>query len=94
MSLEKLTALESRVRNLVQLVQDVKRENVTLKTKLSESQQQLRDQEQRLQDKENEQTDMQDRIEKILEELDVVAQGDEAMAACYVGTNVKSGGPS
>ena len=68
MSLEKLNVLESRVRNLVQLVQDVNRENATLKIKLSESQEQLRDQEQRLQDKENEQTGVHDCIERILGE--------------------------
>jgi len=72
MSLQKLNALESRVRNLVQLVQDVKHENATLKIKLSESQEQLRDQEQRLQDKENEQTGVHDCIERILGELDAV----------------------
>ena len=72
MSLQKLNALESRVRNLVQLVQDVKHENATLKIKLSESQEQLRDQEQHLQDKENEQTGVHDCIERILGELDAV----------------------
>ena len=81
MSLEKLNVLESRVRNLVQLVQEVNRENATLKIKLSESQEQLRDQEQHLQDKENEQTGMHDCIERILGELDAVDHGDEAAAA-------------
>jgi FtsZ-binding cell division protein ZapB len=80
MSLEKLNALESRVRNLVQLVQEVKGENATLKTKLSESQEQLHDQEQRLQDKENEQTGVHDCIERILGEVDAVDSVNEAAA--------------
>jgi FtsZ-binding cell division protein ZapB len=83
MSLEKLNALESRVRSLVHLVQEVKRENATLKVQLSATQQHLREHEQRLRDKENEQTSMQDRIERILGELDAVEHGDKTPAAYH-----------
>ena len=94
MSLEKLNTLESRVRNLVQLVQDVNRENATLKIKLSESQEQLRDQEERLQDKENEQTGVHDCIERILGELDAVDHVNEAAAAYHVDIKVGNARPS
>ena len=78
----------------MQLVQEVKRENVTLKTKLSESQEQLRDQEQRLQDKENEQTGVHDCIEGILGELDAVDHVNEAAAAYDVDRKVGNERPS
>ena len=94
MSLEKLDALELRVRNLVQLVQKVKRENASLKIELRSTQEQLRKQEQHLRDKENEQMGMQDRIERILGELDAVEHGDEAAAAYHVDSNLQNGGPS
>jgi FtsZ-binding cell division protein ZapB len=94
MSHEPLNALESRVRNLIEVVQQVKQENATLKLKLSETQEQLREHEQRLTDKENEQTGMHDRIERILGELDAVEHGDEAAAAYHVDMKVHNGGPS
>jgi FtsZ-binding cell division protein ZapB len=94
MSLEKLDALELRVRNLVQLVQEVKHENTTLKIELRSTQEKLFEHEQHLRDKENEQMGMQDRIERILGELDAVEHGDEAAAAYHLDINVPNGGPS
>ena len=94
MSYEPLNALESRVRKLIEVVQQVKRDNATLKIKLSGTQEQLREHEQRLRDKENEQMGMHDRIERILGDLDAVEHGDEAAAAYHVDTNVRNGGPS
>lgn len=92
MSHEPLNALESRVRSLIEVVQQIKRENATLKIKLSETQAQLREHEQRLRDKENEQTGMHDRIERILEELDAVEH--ETAAAYHVDMNLQNGGLS
>ena len=75
MSLEQLNALESRIRRLVDLVQQAQRENATLRRKLHAAQEQLREQEQQLRDKDNEQTGMCDRIERILGELDGIEHG-------------------
>jgi FtsZ-binding cell division protein ZapB len=94
MSFENLNALESRVRSLVQLVQEVKWENARIKIELSATQEQLREHEQHLRDKENEQTGMQDRIERILGELDAAEHGDEAAAVYHVDMNVRDGGAS
>lgn len=94
MSLEQLEGLESRVKTLVQLVHHVKRENATLKIVLATTREQLRAHEERLRDKEHEQTGMQDRIDRILGELDAVEHGDEAAAAYHVDINVRNGGPS
>jgi hypothetical protein len=94
MSHDQMNALEARVRGLVQLVQEVRRENATLKTELMATQEKLREHEQHLRDKEHEETGMQDRIARILGELDAVEHGDEAAAAYHVDINVRNGGPS
>ena len=75
MSLEQLNALESRIRRLVDFVQQAQRENATLRRELRAAQEQLREQEQQLRDKDNEQTGMCDRIERILGELDGIEHG-------------------
>lgn len=91
MSLEKLNALESWVRNLVQLVQEVKRENAQLKIELTSTQERLREHEQHLRDKKTEQTGMHNRIERVLGELDAVEH--ETAAAYHVDTNLRNGVP-
>jgi hypothetical protein len=70
MALEKLEALESRVRGLVEVVQDLKRTNVALQGELRAMREQVIKQEELGRRWEEERGDVKTRIEKVLNELD------------------------
>jgi hypothetical protein len=70
MALEKLEALESRVRGLVGLVQDLKRANAALHGELRAARERLMKQEELGRRWETERLDIRARIEKVLGELD------------------------
>lgn len=70
MSLEKMEALEVRVRQLVDLVQELKQTNGSLQRELRVTQEQLMKQEALSHDWEEERKTIKSRIERILDELD------------------------
>jgi DNA repair ATPase RecN len=70
MALEKLEALESRVRGLVEVIQDLKRTNVALQDELRAMRERVMKQEELGRRWEEERSDVKARIEKVLNELD------------------------
>jgi chromosome segregation ATPase len=70
MALEKLEALESRVRGLVEVIQDLKRTNATLQGELRTMRERLMKQEQLGRRWQEERGDVKARIERVLDELE------------------------
>ncbi|RMH31150.1 MAG: hypothetical protein D6690_17315 [Nitrospirae bacterium] len=70
MSLEKIEALEVRVKKLVDLVVELKRDKAFLEDELRTAREQLHKQEELSQNWEAERSDIRARIEKVLQELD------------------------
>ena len=70
MALEKLEALESRIRGLVDVVQDLKRTNSALQDELRTMRERVTKQEELGRRWEEERGDVKARIEKVLNELD------------------------
>lgn len=70
MALEKLEALESRIRGLVDVVQDLKRTNSALQGELKTMRERVTKQEELGRRWEEERGDVKARIEKVLNELD------------------------
>lgn len=70
MAVEKLAALESRVRELVELVQSLKRENAALKSELRAAKERFLKQQASSDRWASERADIKARIEKVLTELD------------------------
>lgn len=70
MSLEKMEALEVRVRQLVDLVQELKQTNGSLQRELHVNQEQLMKQEALSHEWEEERKTIKSRIERIIDELD------------------------
>ena len=82
MALEKLVALEARVRGLVDLAQELKREKAVLEGELRKARERLSKQEEQSQRWEEERADIRSRIEKVLGELDVLSgMGDSKEVA-------------
>ncbi|CBK43404.1 MAG: cell division protein ZapB, partial [Nitrospira sp.] len=77
MTLDRLDALEIRIRDLVKLVQDLKRKNVSLEDdlRLARERVAVRDDENRRW--EQERIDIRSRIEKVLGEIDLLECLDE-----------------
>jgi DNA repair ATPase RecN len=78
MALEKLEALESRVRGLVELIQDLKRANTALQGELRTARDRLMKQEGLGRRWEVERHDIRARIEKVLGELDCLEGSEES----------------
>ncbi len=70
MALEKLEALESRIRGLVEVIQDLKRTNAALQGELRALRERMMKQEELGRRWEEERGDVKARIEKVLNELD------------------------
>lgn len=79
MSLEKMEALEVRVRQLVDLVQELKQTNGSLQQELRVTQEQLMKQEALSHDWEEERKTIKSRIERILDELDGLELSETAL---------------
>ncbi len=77
MSLDRLDALEGRIRDLVKLVQELKRRNATLKGELKLARERLAEQNGSNRRWERERVDIKSRIEKVLGELDLLDSYDE-----------------
>jgi chromosome segregation ATPase len=72
MTLDRLDALEARIRELVKLVQDTKRKNASLEEDLRLTRQRLASQDDNNERWERERMDIRSRIEKVLGEIDVL----------------------
>lgn len=72
MTLERLDALESRIRDLVKLVQDVKRKNASLEDELRLARKRLATRDDENRRWERERLDIRSRIEKVLGEIEVL----------------------
>lgn len=79
MSLEKLEALEVRVKRLVDLVQDLKQANGVLQQELAQARQNLDQQEGLSQDWEEERAHIRTRIEKVLDDLHFLETQDNEL---------------
>lgn len=77
MSLDRLDALESRIRDLVKLVQELKRRNTALEGELKAARERLTAQNDSNRRWERERVDIKSRIEKVLGELDLLDGYDE-----------------
>ncbi len=79
MSLEKLEALEVRVKRLVDMVQDLKQANGVLQQELAQARQSLDQQEGLSQDWEEERAHIRTRIEKVLDDLHFLETQDDEL---------------
>ncbi|MCC6968403.1 MAG: cell division protein ZapB [Nitrospira sp.] len=83
MTLDRLDALEIRIRDLVKLVQDLKRKNTSLEEELRLARERVavRDDENRRW--EQERLDIRSRIEKVLGEIDLLECLDESKEVAF-----------
>lgn len=77
MSLDRLDALEGRIRDLVKAVQELKRRNATIEGELKLARERLAEQNDSNRRWERERVDIKSRIEKVLGELDLLDSYDE-----------------
>ncbi|CUS37412.1 hypothetical protein [Candidatus Nitrospira nitrificans] len=72
MSLDRLDALETRIRDLVKLVQEFKRKNALLEEELKTARQRLAAQDDTNRKWEKERMDIKTRIEKVMNEMELL----------------------
>jgi FtsZ-binding cell division protein ZapB len=72
MSLDRLDALETRIRDLVKLVQELKQKNALLEDEIRTARQRLATQDDENTQWEKERIDIRARIEKVLSEIEVL----------------------
>ena len=72
MSLDRLDALETRIRDLVKLVQELKRNNGLLEEELKSARQQVAQQDDMNRKWEMERVDIKTRIEKVMSEIELL----------------------
>ncbi len=72
MALERLDALEQRIRDLVKLVQDLKRKNAALEDELRLARERVSNRDDENRRWERERLDIRSRIEKVLSEIEVL----------------------
>ena len=72
MSLDRLDALETRIRDLVKLVQELKRKNALLEEELKAARQRLAAQDDTNRKWEKERMDIKTRIEKVMNEMELL----------------------
>ena len=77
MSLDRLDALETRIRDLVKLVQELKRKNALLEEELQTARQRLVAQDDMNRKWEKERMDIKARIEKVMNEMDLLECVDD-----------------
>jgi FtsZ-binding cell division protein ZapB len=83
MSLDRLDALEGRIRDLVKLVQELKRRNAILEGELKNARERLAEQNDSNRRWERERVDIKSRIEKVLGELDLLDGYDERKEVAF-----------
>jgi DNA repair ATPase RecN len=72
MALDRLDALETRIRDLVKLVQELKRKNALLEEELKAARQRLAAQDDTSRKWEKERMDIKTRIEKVMNEMELL----------------------
>lgn len=72
MALDRLDALETRIRDLVKLVQELKRKNALLEEELKTARQRLNTQDDVNRKWEKERMDIKERIEKVMNEMELL----------------------
>ncbi|MDH4301807.1 MAG: cell division protein ZapB [Nitrospira sp.] len=72
MALDRLDALETRIRDLVQLVQELKRKNAVLEEEVRTARQRLAAQDDMNRQWEKERVDIKARIEKVMSEIELL----------------------
>lgn len=72
MALDRLDALETRIRDLVKLVQELKRKNALLEEELKTARQRLTSQDDMNRKWEKERMDIKERIEKVMNEMELL----------------------
>ncbi len=77
MSLDRMDALETRIRDLVKLVQELKRKNGLLEEELRTARQQLAQQDDVNRRWEMERVDIKTRIEKVMSEIELLESIDD-----------------
>lgn len=83
MSLDRLDALENRIRDLVKLVQELKRKNATLEGELKAARERLAEQNDSNRRWERERLDIKSRVEKVLGELELLDGFDERKEVAF-----------
>jgi chromosome segregation ATPase len=77
MGLDRLDALETRIRDLVKLVQELKRKNASLEDEIKAARQRLASQDDSNRRWEKERTDIKSRIEKVMSEIELLECVDD-----------------
>jgi len=78
MTLDRLDALENRIKDLVKLVQELKRRNVALEEEVKASRQQLASQDDVNRRWEKERIDIKSRIERVIGEIEMLECAEDA----------------
>ena len=78
MALDRLDALETRIRELVKLVQGFKKKNALLEDELKATRQRLSSQDDMNRQWEQERVDIKSRIEKVMSEIDLLECLDDS----------------
>lgn len=78
MALDRLDALETRIRELVKLVQEFKKKNAMLEDELKATRQRLSSQDDMNRQWEQERVDIKARIEKVMSEIDLLECLDDS----------------
>ncbi len=77
MALDRLDALEARIRDLVKLVQELKRKNASLEEEIKAARQRLASQDDLNRRWEKERVDIKSRIEKVIGEIELLECVDD-----------------
>ena len=78
MTLDRLDALEDRIKDLVKLVQELKRRNVSLEEEVKAARQRLASQDDVNRRWEKERIDIKSRIERVIGEIELLECADDA----------------
>lgn len=83
MSLDRLDALEARIKDLVKLIQELKRRNASLEEELKVVRQRLASQDELNQRWERERLDIKARIERVISEIEMLECAEEAKEVAH-----------
>jgi outer membrane murein-binding lipoprotein Lpp len=83
MALDRLDALETRIRDLVTLVQELKRKNANLEEEIKAARQKLAAQDDENRRWEKERVDIRSRIEKVIGEIELLECVDEPKEVAF-----------
>ncbi|CUQ66371.1 cell division protein ZapB [Candidatus Nitrospira inopinata] len=83
MALDRLDALEVRIKDLVKLIQELKRRNASLEEELRVVRQRLASQDDLNQRWERERVDIKSRIERVISEIEMLECADEAREVAH-----------